>query len=88
MLKWIQVVIFLVIVSAVFYLSYNIWEGRLITTFLFCNDLCCFNGIYYFIENRDPSETLNWLLVFALFPVLGFFFYLLFGRNYQKKKTF
>lgn len=89
MLKWIQVLIFLVIVSAIFYLSYNIWEGRIITTFsIFLSISAVLIGFIIFIENRNPAETLNWLLVFALFPVLGFFFYLLFGRNYKKKKQF
>ncbi|WP_277673470.1 cardiolipin synthase [Piscibacillus halophilus] len=89
MLKWIQVVIFLVIVSAIFYLSYNIWEGRIVATFsIFVSVSAVLIGFLIFIENRNPSETLNWLLVFAVFPVLGFFFYVLFGRNYKKKKRF
>ncbi|TFB22014.1 cardiolipin synthase [Filobacillus milosensis] len=89
MLKWVQVFIFIIIVSAVFVLSYNIWEGRLITTFsVFLSISAVLIGFIIFIENRNPSQTLNWLLVFALFPVLGFFFYLIFGRNYKKKKRF
>lgn len=32
-------------------------------------------------EERDPSTTLAWVLVFILIPVAGFAVYLLFGRN-------
>jgi cardiolipin synthase len=32
-------------------------------------------------EERDPSTTLAWVLVFILIPVVGFVLYLLFGRN-------
>ncbi|RPF52110.1 cardiolipin synthase [Aquisalibacillus elongatus] len=89
MLKWIQVTIFLIIVSAVFYFSFIIWEGRFITSFsILITISAVLFGFIIFIENRNPSETLNWLLVFAVFPVLGFFFYLLFGRNYTKKKRY
>lgn len=41
-----------------------------------------------FLENRHPSQTLTWLVVLGSFPVVGFVFYLLFGRNYRKEKMF
>ncbi|MET3683371.1 cardiolipin synthase [Alkalibacillus flavidus] len=89
MLKWIQVLVFTAIVVAIGYFSYVIWEGRIITTFsLFVTISAVLIGFIIFIENRDPSQTLNWILVFAAFPVLGFFFYLIFGRNYQKRKRY
>ncbi|PKR78349.1 cardiolipin synthase [Halalkalibacillus sediminis] len=89
MLKWIQVLVFLILLIGAAYISYNLWEGRIITTFsIFITISAILIGFLIFIENRDPSQTINWILVFALFPVLGFFFYLLFGRNYKKKKRF
>ncbi|WP_411955177.1 cardiolipin synthase [Alkalibacillus sp. S2W] len=89
MLKWIQVLVFTVIVFATGYLSYVIWEGRIITTFsLFVTISAVLIGFMIFIENRQPSQTINWILVFAAFPVLGFFFYLIFGRNYKKRKRY
>ncbi len=45
-------------------------------------------GFVIFIENRHPTQTLTWLVVIGGFPVLGFIFYLLFGRNYRKEKMF
>lgn len=45
-------------------------------------------GFIIFFENRHPTQTLTWLVVLGAFPLLGFFFYLLFGRSYRKEKTF
>ncbi|MGN1401523.1 MAG: cardiolipin synthase [Bacillus sp. (in: firmicutes)] len=41
-----------------------------------------------FLENRHPTQTLTWLVMFAAFPLAGFIFYLLFGKNYRKEKMF
>lgn len=41
-----------------------------------------------FLENRHPTQTLTWLVVLSGFPLLGFVFYLLFGRNYRKERMF
>lgn len=38
-----------------------------------------------FLENKNPAKTLSWLLVMSLLPVVGFVFYILFGRNYRYK---
>jgi cardiolipin synthase len=35
------------------------------------------------MENRDTSSTLAWILVFILFPIIGFFIYIFFGRNWK-----
>lgn len=43
-------------------------------------------AIFIFIENKDPSRTIAWLLVLFLIPWLGFIFYISFGRNTFKKK--
>ncbi|MGM8214655.1 cardiolipin synthase [Bacillaceae bacterium W0354] len=89
MLKWIQVLLFAIFVSVAFYLSFNLWEGQLIAAFsIFVTFSAILIVFTIFIENRDPSDTLNWILVFALFPVLGFFFYIMFGRNHYKKKRY
>ena len=45
-------------------------------------------GFVIFLENRHPTQTLTWLVVLGGFPLLGFIFYLLFGRNYRKEKMF
>ena len=47
-----------------------------------------FIGFVIFLENRHPSQTLTWLVVLGSFPLVGFVFYILFGRNYRKEKMF
>lgn len=47
-----------------------------------------FIGVVIFLENRHPAQTLTWLVVFGSFPLVGFIFYLLFGRNNRKEKMF
>lgn len=40
------------------------------------------------LENRDPSKTLLWVMMFFLLPGVGIFMYLLSGRNIRKHKLF
>ncbi|MHC0036689.1 cardiolipin synthase [Pseudoneobacillus sp. C159] len=47
-----------------------------------------FIGFVIFLENRHPAQTITWLVVLGSFPLVGFFFYLLFGRNYRKERIF
>lgn len=89
MLKWVQVSLFLGLLVITGWISYSFLEGQLIgTVTIFIIVSATLIVFTIFIENRDPSQTLNWILIFAVFPVIGFFFYLLFGRNYKKKKRF
>jgi len=43
-------------------------------------------AIVIFLENRNPSKTMAWLLVLTFLPGVGFVLYLFFGQNYRKKK--
>ena len=47
-----------------------------------------FIGFVIFLENRHPTQTLTWLVVLGSFPIVGFIFYLLFGRNYRKERIY
>lgn len=47
-----------------------------------------FIAFVIFFENRHPTQTLTWLVVLGSFPLVGFIFYILFGRNYRKEKMF
>lgn len=47
-----------------------------------------FIAFVIFLENRHPTTTLTWLIVLGSFPLVGFIFYLLFGRNYRKERMF
>lgn len=42
-------------------------------------------AIVIFLENKNPSRTVAWLLILTLIPLLGFLCYILFGRSYRKK---
>ncbi len=57
---------------------------RIITTFFTLSVI--FIGLVIFFENRNPSKTASWLLVLGVFPILGFFLYILIGQNFRKKK--
>ncbi|MFD9624700.1 cardiolipin synthase [Peribacillus muralis] len=45
-------------------------------------------GFVIFLENRNPVQTIAWLVVFGAFPFVGCIFYFLFGRNYRKERIF
>jgi len=40
------------------------------------------------LENSSPVHTLAWIMVLIFLPIVGFIFYLLFGRNWRKIKLF
>jgi cardiolipin synthase A/B len=40
------------------------------------------------LENYSPVHTLAWIMVLIFIPVVGFVFYLFFGRNWRKMKLF
>ncbi|MGB3368430.1 MAG: PLDc N-terminal domain-containing protein, partial [Acidaminobacteraceae bacterium] len=42
-------------------------------------------AIVILLENKNPSKTISWLMVLFLFPVIGFVFYILFGRSMSYK---
>ncbi|MGN1226921.1 MAG: cardiolipin synthase [Candidatus Cryptobacteroides sp.] len=46
--------------------------------------------IFYVIlkERREPTETLAWILITLLVPIVGVIAYFLFGRSYRKSKQF
>lgn len=89
MRKTFQVMLFLIVVSVILYLTKNLWEGWFLGWFsIFITMSVIFISIIIFLENRHPTQTLTWLVVLGSFPLLGFFFYLLFGRNVRKKRLF
>lgn len=40
--------------------------------------------IILLLDNREPSSTLAWVLVFILLPVIGVIFYIFIGRNWRR----
>lgn len=47
-----------------------------------------FVSVLVISENRSPSKTLAYLLLFFLLPYLGIIIYYVFGENYRKKKLY
>jgi len=48
----------------------------------------CFGISIVFFERKTPETALAWLTVLLFLPVLGFFLYLAFGRNFHRAKLF
>lgn len=46
-----------------------------------------FLGSVVFLENRDPTKTIIWLLILGVLPVLGALLYLLLGRVVRKHRV-
>lgn len=44
--------------------------------------------VVIFLERKDPTATLAWVLVLLIFPGFGFVFYLLLSQNFSRKKLF
>ena len=87
----VKVLLFLAILALLFYLT-NTYEYILSGFFGYLSIVITLTviviGFVIFLENRHPTQTLTWLVVLGGFPLLGFIFYLLFGRNYRKEKMF
>jgi cardiolipin synthase len=44
--------------------------------------------IVIFLERKDPTATLAWVLVLLIFPGFGFLLYLLLAQNFSRKQLF
>jgi cardiolipin synthase len=89
MKKILQVFVFIIAITTFILLTKEYWEDWLLGTVSIVLTLTCiFIAIVIFLENRHPSKTITWLIVLAIFPIVGFIFYIVFGRDYRKKKLF
>lgn len=85
----VRVIIFLIALAVVGFIMRDAINAGLLRYFSILITLSViFIGFLIFLENRHPTQTLTWLVVFASFPVVGFIFYFLFGRNHRKEKKF
>lgn len=70
---------------SLFFLSENTYLfSLLIISYL----LAIILAIRILLDNKSPANTLAYLLLFIIFPVIGIIFYLLLGINYRKTKRF
>jgi cardiolipin synthase A/B len=84
-----RVIIFVLAVAAFLFLTNDYWEGKLLgglSILISCSVV--FIAFVISLENRKPAHTITWLVVLGSFPLIGFFFYLMFGRNYRKQRLF
>lgn len=85
----VRVLLFIGILSALFYFVKDYIEGGILGYISIITTLSViFIAFVIFLENRHPTQTLTWLIVLGSFPLVGFIFYLLFGRNFRKEKMF
>jgi cardiolipin synthase A/B len=84
-----QLVVFLLGIILLLFLTRNYWTGQWLGVLsILITISVVFIGLVISLENRHPTQTLTWLVVLGSFPVVGFFFYLLFGRNIRKRRLF
>lgn len=69
---------------SIFDLIYNILGANIAAYLL--NIILVF--VIIFLERKDPTATLAWLLVLLLFPGVGFILYLFLSQNFSRKKLF
>jgi cardiolipin synthase A/B len=85
----VRVITFLLILAGVYYLFYEKLDAAYLGYIsIFMSLTVIFISFVIFLENRHPAQTLTWIVVLGGFPVVGFIFYLLFGRNKRKEKMF
>lgn len=61
-------------------------EGTLISIFSTLSVISI--SLIIFMENRNPSSTMAWILLLALLPVVGLPLYFLFGQNVFKRRKY
>lgn len=66
----------------------NIVETIFMTLIILSYISAIFVSISIILENRDPSKTIAWLLIFILIPIAGLIVYIFFGRNIRERKIF
>jgi cardiolipin synthase len=85
----VRVTIFILLIAILLFFFKDQVKGGIFSFLSLCISLSViFIGFVIFFENRHPTQTLTWLVVLGSFPLVGFFFYLLFGRSYRKERMY
>ncbi|MEW6621702.1 MAG: cardiolipin synthase [Bacillota bacterium] len=45
-------------------------------------------GVFIYFDNKNPAQTVAWLLILIALPLLGFVLYLILGGNIKKRRLF
>ncbi|MGS2777852.1 cardiolipin synthase [Robertmurraya sp. GLU-23] len=89
MKNFVRILLFIAVLAILYFiLQGKVYEGLFRYISILTTLSVMFIGAVIFLENRHPTQTLTWLIVLGSFPLVGFFFYLLFGRNHRKERMF
>ncbi|UHA75620.1 cardiolipin synthase [Paenibacillus sp. 481] len=89
MRRGLQIGLFVIMLMTLGYYVNDAFGRSIATTLSIMTTLAVVTlAIMIFMENRHPSSTVAWILILALVPVVGFIFYLLFGQNYRKRRSY
>lgn len=61
-------------------------DSRIFTAIFIINILIALTII--FLERKNPTATLAWILILFFIPVLGFLFYIIFSQNIAREKIY
>lgn len=89
MRKGIQAILITAILIAFYYFGFDYFgktAGTVVSVFSTLTVISI--SLMIFMENRQPSATMAWILLLALIPIVGLLFYLLFGQNYFKRRKY
>ncbi|MFD1179533.1 cardiolipin synthase [Paenibacillus puldeungensis] len=89
MRRGLQITIIAAVLFAFYYFGFGVFGkfgGTLVSIFQTLTVITI--GLAIFMENRNPSSTVAWILVLALLPVVGLVLYFLLGQNYFKRRKF
>ena len=89
MRRGLQIILIAIILFAFYFFGFGIFGkfgGMLVSIFQTLTVITI--SLAIFMENRNPSSTLAWILVLALLPVVGLVLYFLLGQNYFKRSKF
>lgn len=89
MRRGLQITLIAAILFAFYFFGFGIFGkfgGMLVSIFQTLTVITI--GLAIFMENRNPSSTMAWILVLALLPVVGLVLYFLLGQNYFKRRKF
>lgn len=67
-------------------ITLTFFSSHILTALYLVNILLAFTVI--FLERKNPTSTLAWILVLFLLPVAGAVFYILFSQTITRQKTF
>lgn len=89
MRRGLQIILIALILIAFYYFGFGVFGkfgGTLVSIFQTLTVITI--GLAIFMENRNPSSTIAWILVLAVLPVVGLILYFLMGQNYFKRRKF